>query len=233
MDKKERMKNKRKEGGRSMLEDKKKILMIGVVGIVVVVVGIVYFRMKQEEGEYIEFEDEVIGQEIANEVENEIEEKIEEMVIHISGQVINAGIVTLKEGARITDAIQAAGGVTEEADLEKVNLAYVLEDAQKVYIPSKKEKEDSMYILEGSGDDVIVSNDSTKTSKKEEKIMININTAKEEELQKLDGIGSSIATKIVNYRKENGKFNTIEDIKNVSGIGESKFNKIKDKIYVK
>lgn len=215
-----------------MLEDKKKILLVGVVAIVVVI-GIVYFGIAKEEGEYVEFEDEIIGQEITNEIENKMEEKIEEIVVHVSGQVVNAGIVTLKEGARMTDAIEAAGGVTEEADLEKVNLAYVLEDAQKIYIPSKTEKEDNNDSLEGKGEDAIVSNDSTKTSKKEQKIMININTAKEEELKQLDGIGSSTATKIVNYRKENGRFNTIEDIKNVSGIGESKFNKIKDKIYVK
>lgn len=225
--------NKRKKGGLSMLEDKKKVLVIGVVGIVVIMIGIVYWGIGKEKREYVEFEDEMLEEGSTNEIENKMEEKIEEIVVHVSGQVVNVGIVTLKEGARITDAIQAAGGTTEEADLEKVNLAYVLEDAQKVYIPSKKEKEDNMYILEGSGDAGIVSSDSTKTSKKEEKIMININTAKEEELQKLDGIGISTATKIINYRKENGKFNTIEDIKNVSGIGESKFNKIKDKIYVK
>lgn len=216
-----------------MFEDKKKVLVIGIVGIAVIIIGIVYWGIVKEKEEYVGFEDEILEEGTTNEIENRIEEKTEEIVVHVSGQVVNAGIVTLKEGARITDAIQAAGGTTEEADLEKVNLAYVLEDAQKVYIPSKKEKEDVMYILEGSGDDVIVPNDSTKTSEKEEKIMININTAKEEELQQLDGIGSSIATKIINYRKENGKFNTIEDIKNVSGIGESKFNKIKDKIYVK
>lgn len=214
-----------------MIEKKKKVLAIGVIGIVVIMLRVVYWKIAMDEGEYIEFEEGMVEVENTNEVTDCVEE-LEEIVVHISGQVISPGVVTLKEGARLVDAIQVAGGTTEEADLEKVNLAYLLEDAQKIYIPSKEEKVDTMYILEGSGNDVIVSDDNAKTSK-EEKVMVNINTAKEEELQKLDGIGSSTATKIINYRKENGKFNTIEDIKNVSGIGENKFNKIKDKIYVK
>ena len=147
-----------------------------------------------------------IRRENGNVVQNEMEEALAEMVVHVSGQVVNPGVVKLEEGARIIDAIEMAGGVTEEADLEKVNLAYLLEDAQKVYIPSKKEKIESAYVLEGSGEEAVLLNEGGKSSKKEEKLMININTAKEEELEKLDGIGSSIATRIVNYRKENGKF---------------------------
>lgn len=217
-----------------MLEDKKKMWIVGAVGIAIVVVGMVYFWKAREEEDYLVLEGEnEMGVESGNVVQNEIEEAVEKIMVHISGQVVNPGVVTLEEGARIMDAIEVAGGVTEDADLEKVNLAYLLEDAQKVYIPSKKEKEDSAYVLEGSGEEVVLSSESAKSSKKEEKLMININTAKEEELQKLDGIGSSIATKIVNYRKENGKFNSIEEIKKVSGIGESKFNKIKNYIYVK
>lgn len=217
-----------------MLEDKKKMWIVGAVGIAIVVVGMVYFWKAREEEDYLVLEGEnEMEVESGNVVQNEIEEAVEKIMVHISGQVVKPGVVTLEEGARIMDAIEVAGGVTEDADLEKVNLAYLLEDAQKVYIPSKKEKEDSAYVLEGSGEEVVLSSESAKSSKKEEKLMININTAKEEELQKLDGIGNSIATRIVNYRKENGKFNSIEEIKKVGGIGESKFNKIKNYIYVK
>lgn len=217
-----------------MLEEKRKMWIVGAIGVVVLVLGMVYFEVTGEKEEYFVLEGEnEIRRENANVVQNEMEEALAEMVVHVSGQVVNPGVVKLEEGARIIDAIEMAGGVTEEADLEKVNLAYLLEDAQKVYIPSKKEKIESAYVLEGSGEEAVLLNEGGKSSKKEEKLMININTAKEEELEKLDGIGSSIATRIVNYRKENGKFNSIEEIKNVSGIGESKFNKIKNYIYVK
>lgn len=217
-----------------MLEEKRKMWIVGAIGVVVLVLGMVYFWVTGEKEEYFVLEGEnEIRRENGNVVQNEMEEALAEMVVHVSGQVVNPGVVRLQEGARIIDAIEMAGGVTEEADLEKVNLAYLLEDAQKVYIPSKKEKIESAYVLEGSGEEAVLLNEGGKSSKKEEKLMININTAKEEELEKLDGIGSSIATRIVNYRKENGKFNSIEEIKNVSGIGESKFNKIKNYIYVK
>ena len=160
-------------------------------------------------------------------------EEIKKIVVHISGQVVNPGVITLNENSRIVDAINEAGGLTNLADLNKINLAYVLEDAQKIYIPSVDDKEESKYILNGSGDTEIVTSSGSVQSKKEEKLMVNINTANAIELSKLPGIGNSTALKIINYRNENGKFNTIDDIKNVSGIGENKFNKIKDNIFVK
>ena len=123
------------------------------------------------------------------------------------------------------DAIEAAGGTLEEADLSKINLAYILEDGEKIYIPSMNDKEEEEYISSNSGDN--------SSNKNQEKLMININTATQEQLQKLPGIGASIATRIINYRKENGKFQDIMDIKNVSGIGESKFNNIKNYICIK
>lgn len=216
-----------------MLENKKKIWIVGAIGVVIFVMAIVYFiEIREGEDELILGGENVI-EENGEVAQNEIVEEVEKIVVHITGQVINPGVITLEKGDRIIDAIETAGGVTDEADLEKVNLAYVLEDAQKVYIPSKKEKEDSAYVEKGSGEKIILSGESVKSSKKEEELRININTANEEELQKLDGIGSSTAIKIINYRKENGKFNSIEEIKNVSGIGESKFNKIKKYIYVK
>lgn len=162
------------------------------------------------------------------------------IIVHISGEVISPGVISLEEGARIVDAINMTDGVTEEADLSKVNLAYVLEDAQKIYIPNINEKEEK-EIVENMEDGVVISgsgmsdenNSSSENNSKNGNVKININTADIKELQKLSGIGESIALRIVTYRKENGKFNSIEDLKNVSGIGENKFNKIKNNIFVK
>lgn len=145
-------------------------------------------------------------------------------MVHVTGQVTCQGIVKLEEGSRIIDAIEAAGGATNEADLSKVNLAYVLEDGVKIYIPSVNDTEEK-YVSSGE--------DTTTSSSSKETLKVNINTATSEELEKLPGIGSSIAAKIIAYRKENGKFSKIEDIKNVSGIGDAKFNNIKNYIYVK
>lgn len=162
------------------------------------------------------------------------------IIVHISGEVISPGVISLEEGARIVDAINMADGVTEEADLSKVNLAYVLEDAQKIYVPNINEKEEK-EIVENMENGVVISgsgindenNSSSGNNSKNGNVKININTADIKELQKLSGIGESIALRIVTYRKENGKFNSIEDLKNVSGIGENKFNKIKNNIFVK
>ena len=225
-----------------MLESKKKIFIIGAI-IVFCIVGVIAYYFVQKNGEeYIDFEDEFstyINSNTENYLENNIEKDnlvIEEnakIVVHISGQVVNPGVISLKEGARVIDAVNEAGGLTPDADISKVNLAYVLSDAQKIYIPSLKEKEDVVVISEENESDKIITKGEGKNEEKTENLMININTASETELQKLPGIGSSIASRIVTYRKENGKFSTIEEIQNVSGIGTSKFNNIKNYICVK
>jgi competence protein ComEA len=206
-----------------MVKNYKQILIVcGLILIIIVGVGIYFFQNSEEDYSYLE---------IANnnlENTNVEEEKVTEIVVHITGQVVNPGIVKVNEGSRIIDAIEAAGGATAEADFSKINLAYVIEDGIKIYVPSINDNEEE-YITENSGDNVIVNN----SSKSSEKLIVNINTASSDELQKLPGIGEAIATRIVNYRKENGKFGTIEDIKNVSGIGNSKFEKIKEYICVK
>lgn len=159
------------------------------------------------------------------------EEQYDKIMIHIFGCVREEGIVILNEGDRIIDAIEAAGGESEDADLNKINLAYVLKDGERLYIPSKSDNENTEYISSNSGDNIIVEgagnmNNEEKTS------IININTATKEELMSLTGIGESTANKIISYREENGKFNKIEDIKNVPGIGDAKFEAIKDDIKV-
>ena len=152
------------------------------------------------------------------------------MAVHVTGEVKNPGVVKVKEGSRIEDIIEAAGGLTENADITNVNLAYIVEDGMKIRIPSSNEENDSEdYITEDSGKGVILSEESNNSSSS----IVNINTANEAELEQLPGIGPSISSKIVEYRNKNGKFKNIEDIKNVTGIGDSKFEKIKEYIKVK
>lgn len=158
---------------------------------------------------------------------NDLEGKI---IVHITGEVKNTGILVLKEEARIADAIESAGGATEEADLNKINLAYTLKDGQKIYIPNKEDEENIAYITEGSGNNVSVENGDESEMK--EKINININTASQAELEELPGIGEAIASRIIEYREENGTFNKIEDLLNVKGIGDAKFAEIKEYVVV-
>lgn len=158
--------------------------------------------------------------------ENSTQETIidEKIAIHITGEINSPGILYLEPNSRIIDAINAAGGTTDIADLNKVNLAYELQDGQKIYIPSIYDEDVSDYVTNNAGDNVLENSSTSST--------ININTATQSELESLPGIGSSTASKIIDYRNKNGKFKKIEDIMNVSGIGESKFNNIKDKISV-
>ena len=146
--------------------------------------------------------------------------------MHITGAVKKPGIVQIEEGARLIDAIEAAGGTTENADTSKINLAYILSDGQKIYIPSFLDEKIENYVEDNIGENIIIENTNSNIN------LVNINTATQTELETLTGIGPSLALKIINYRKENGKFKTIEDIKNVSGIGDSKFEAIKNEICV-
>lgn len=199
----------------------KQIIIISVL-LVVIIAGIFIYLYQNHSTDYSFLE--ISESTVNSEVSNVLEEKI---VIHIAGQVANPGIVELKDGARIVEAIEAAGGVTSDANLEKINLAYVLEDGMKVYIPSIADDDENNYVTTGSSGVSSNSSNATQTLK------ININTASVDDFSKIPGIGSSIASRIVEYRKENGKFSTVEDIKNVSGIGDAKFNNIKNYIYVK
>lgn len=164
-----------------------------------------------------------------------------DICIYITGEVNNVGVYYLEEGSRIIDAINLAGGTTNKANISKINLAFVLEDGMKINIPNDNDLKNNPnfeFITKASGDGT---NDAAKDSNEEtvsketsNKIdVVNINTASQTELETLPGIGPSLALRIIEYRKENGGFKNIEDIKNVSGIGDSRFNDIKDYIKVK
>lgn len=150
-----------------------------------------------------------------------LEEKAK-IKIYITGEVVSPGVYELEENSRVEDAIHAAGGLTEKAVLTNVNLAYVLEDAAKIYIPNSNDDEDTGII----SSEISSSTPSNKNQK------ININKANAQDLESVPGIGPSTAEKIVTYRNENGKFSSIDDLKNVTGIGEKKFESIKDYISI-
>ena len=180
-------------------------------------------------------------QETNKETINETQNKI---YVYITGEVNNPGVVVLNEGSRIVDAINAAGGTTPKADISKVNLVYVLDDGMKVNIPNNsdlKNDADFEYITMNSGDgrkeetppkDTETNNSKTSSNYSKKYDVVNINTATQTELETLPGIGPSLALKIINYRKENGKFSSIEQIKDVSGIGESKYENLKNYITI-
>lgn len=158
---------------------------------------------------------------------SEIEEtENSDIVVHILGCVQSPGIVKVPEGSRIIDVISSAGGATSDADFSKINLAYMVSDAQKIYIPSVNDNLNTVdYITDSAGENVLEQENNSST--------VNINTASQTELEALPGIGPSTALKIIDYRTSNGKFKTIEDIMDVPGIGKSKFNSLKDYILIK
>ena len=192
---------------------KEQKIIIGLIGIIII--SIIIYYMTQKIGN-----DEIVIDNTESIEEEEIEEKI---AIHMTGCVKNPGIIELEEGARIDDAIQLAGGLTEEADLTNVNLAYKVEDGQKIYIPNIHDVEEKEIIQENQEG---IFNEESETG------IVNINTAKQTELETLPGIGPTIALRIIEYREENGKFTNIEELKEVEGIGEAKWEQIKDFIEI-
>lgn len=207
------------------LDNKQKKIVI-IVGIIIII-GILYFIYNGIDKKSTDQIDNNMLSIENNTKENEGSKEL--VIVHITGAVKMPGIVKLPEGARIEDAIDKAGGLTEDADISDVNLAYVLEDGIKIKIPTISEEKNEEIIINSSGEGIVEKEISNNSENK----IININKANETDLQTLPGIGASLAGRIVEYRNSNGKFNEIEDIKNVSGIGDSKYENIKNFICVK
>jgi competence protein ComEA len=150
----------------------------------------------------------------------------EPIAVHVLGAVPRPGLYEFAEGARVQDAIDAAGGLLSSADVESLNLAALLEDGQQLNIPYKAGEEPS----NDNGDESPDLPGATEEPSSGD--LININTASKDELASLPGIGETIAQRIIDYRDENGNFLSIEDIMNVSGIGPATFDDIKALITV-
>lgn len=146
-----------------------------------------------------------------------------QIVVDVEGAVACPGVVRIPEGSRVYEAVEAAGGMTESAEYGRVNLAEKVADGMAVYIPFKGEEQAGMTPGVSSGQ---------PSASGASGGLININTADKSTLMQLPGIGEVYAQSIIDYRQSVGAFQKIEDIKNVSGIGDAKFERLKDLITI-
>ncbi|MDR3594766.1 helix-hairpin-helix domain-containing protein [Clostridium sp.] len=230
-----------------LLKDKKKIGILIALIITVAIIGILYLNsgfkeLKKNDTESIFVEENTDASNNDNikntntnnknsNSKNNIKENKEtiasqadkNIVVEIKGEVKKPDVYILNENSIIKDLIEAAGGLTENADLSNINRAKKLQNHDLIYITNKNE------VMKG-----IQNTDSNSNSKNKENSdeKININTATTEELKKINGIGDAKAKNILEYREKNGDFKSIEDIKNVTGISEKMFEKIKEQIEI-
>lgn len=205
----------------------KKIQYI-ISAVIFIVLGIAYFvyqnQDKCSDGDYFQMADERFIQEetavsSSSELQEESAAKVEKLIyVYVCGHVQNAGVYTFAEGSRRFMAVDAAGGVTKDGTTEFLELAGVLSDGERIYVPSIEEAEEQEFLAAGTGG---VTNG-----------LVNINKASKEQLMSLPGIGESRAEQIIQYRETNGPFQDIGDIMKISGIKEAAFAKIKEYICV-
>lgn len=192
--------------------DAKKYAKYGLVLLFAIVIGISVFNYFSNK--------ESVNVSTTEESNESLNKQIQ---VHITGEVNNPGLYKLNSDVRIWDAIQAAGGFTNNADQSSLNLAKTLEDGEQLLVAAKNNSSQANNASSQTNN----GSSQTQTDGK-----ININNADIQQLQTLSGVGPSTAQKIVDYRTSNGKFKNIEDIKKVSGIGDKTYLKFKDKICV-
>lgn len=200
---------------------KRNLKAIGIITLLIgVVIFLIYSYVNKGSDELIKNNSEDIYEETQEVIETE--QNTKQIVVEIKGEIKNPNVYWVNEDSIVDELISKAGGLTDNADISSVNRAEKLKDHELVIIPDKNsaQKDNSNVKILGNGKD----NSSSK--------LININTADENELDSLPGIGPSRAKDIIRYREENGGFQNIEDIKKIKGIGESSFEKLKDKITV-
>ncbi|MCI5997493.1 MAG: helix-hairpin-helix domain-containing protein [Peptoniphilaceae bacterium] len=200
-----------------MFKNKKDTLLICLMFVLLTILGIGYkfFYKKDKSVNDSKVNDVVVKDKL---IEYENKSLNSNIFVHIDGAIKNPDVYEMKEGDRVKDLLEKAGGLLDDADTSRLNLAVKLKDEMKIHI---------YKVGETSDENPTSSQDNTNTSE-----IVNINTASVDELCKLTGIGETKAKLIVEYRN-NKKFETIEEITNVSGIGKKTFEKIKDKITVK
>lgn len=221
-----------------MYKNKKLIGIITILLIIVAIFGTLYYRdkksfeggksneqifveEKKDENDKVDFNEESI--------EGKIELKDKSIAVHIDGEIKKPGVYKLQAESILEDLVKSAGGFTKSADTLSVNLAELLKDNQKIIIPKELSKKEKEELLKSNGNSIETKGATPQNSNSEDK-KININTATAEELDTLPGVGPSRANDIIAYRDSNGGFSSVEDLKNVSGIGDKTFEKLKDSI---
>lgn len=219
------------------LSKKQKIIFFTILSVMVIfIIYYIYSTLYQNDFSFSSnsedfSNDDLIENNSSTDLSHSTKEDDNTIIVYVCGAVKENKVITLKENSRISDAIDAVGGLTQDADLTNINLAYILEDGEKIYIPKKGEESNMSSFSNQSESSSLSFTDSSYSGKSTNKI--NINKATQTELEMIPGIGPSTALKIIEHREQNGKFHSIEDIKKVSGIGDAKFNKMKDYITVK
>lgn len=200
---------------------KREWVFIGVGVILLVIALIGFFRpFTPEIADEVSLDWMQISKEEGSEEANKVESIF---IVDVKGEVVSPGVYEVKEGERIIDVIQLAGGLTTNADETRVNLAALLEDEMVVYIPKLGE--------DAEGQMFSVTNIGGGQSKDDGKVAINRATSAE--LETLPGIGPAKAAAIISYREQHGPFKTVEDLLNISGIGPKSLEKIKDHVMIK
>ncbi|MEG9297211.1 helix-hairpin-helix domain-containing protein [Mangrovibacillus sp. Mu-81] len=210
-----------------IFEKYKSILVIAAACIGVIVLFLLKFPGSEAKEKIIpevpaQVEEEAEGAELNEESEQKQQGDIEgedSVFVDVKGSVKKPGLYKVKRGERLKFVIDRAGGFTAEADVKLINLAVKVTDEMLIYVPEMGEVQSEIPVIQGEQG----GSDETK---------INLNSATLDEFETLPGIGPAKAATFVQYRDENGPFNKIEDIKNISGIGDKTFEKLKDYIFV-
>ncbi|MFI3086753.1 helix-hairpin-helix domain-containing protein [Streptococcus sp. 2022WUSS037] len=161
--------------------------------------------------------------ELVEETSTEASKEMIQLVVDVKGAVEKPGLYTLEEGSRVNDAVEAAGGLTSQADPKSINLAQKLSDEAVVYVASKDE---NISVVASTTTSSAMSQEEKNTSQ------INLNTATEADLQTISGIGAKRAADIIAYREANGGFKSVDDLNNVSGIGDKTMESIRPYVTV-
>ncbi|CAH0206430.1 hypothetical protein ASG97_17200 [Bacillus sp. Soil745] len=206
---------------------KRKMTMI-TVAVAFVAGGIYFFSQQGEDPADTEDIFSVTAKEA--EMEQSVNESAAEpeiIKVDVKGAVKSPGIFTAQAGDRVIDLISAAGSFTEKADTDKVNFAQIIEDQMVIYVPEIGEED------KGNLENIQVGTSGDAVTKGTSGGLVNLNTATQEDLQTLTGIGPSKANAILEYRETIGKFKEVDELKQVTGIGDKTFERLRDSISVK